>query len=278
VSSLSNTFFVEGPESKFESLQTVPHGDIRQVWYASKTLDTQRRMHVYTPPGYDASPGARYPVLYLLHGGGDEDSGWSTIGRAGFIMDNLIAEGKAKPMIIVMPNGSLPRPANLGTGAPPAAATPQERAARENFQDRFTNELMKEVIPTVEKNFRVTAEPGSRALAGLSMGGGQTLRVATQHPDQFGYFAVWSMGIGGNAGDWESRNNAFLSRATELNKSIKLFSISVGDKDFTLAGAKALDAALTKNNLKHEFKTSGGGHTWINWRAYLNELAPRLFQ
>jgi enterochelin esterase family protein len=281
VSSLSNTFFIAGPESKFEENNAVPHGDIRQVWYASKTLDTQRRMHVYTPPGYDASPGTRYPVLYLLHGGGDEDSGWSTIGRAGFIMDNLIAEGKAKPMIVVMPNGSLPRPANLANAAPAAPGTPltpEQTRARENFQDRFTNELMKEIIPTVEKNFRVTAEPQSRALAGLSMGGGQTLRVATQHPDQFGYFAVWSMGIGGNAGDWESRNNAFLSRATELNKSIKLFSISVGDKDFTLAGAKTLDAALTKHNLNHEFKTSGGGHTWINWRQYLNELGPKLFQ
>src|SRR5213075_2527832 len=129
--------------------------------------ETQRRMHVYTPAGYDASPGERYPVLYLLHGGGDEDSGWSTIGRAGFILDNLIAEGKARPMIVVMPNGSLPRPANLQAaagGGPGATLTPQQRAAREGLQDRFTNELMNEIIPTVEKNFRVLAEPKSRAL------------------------------------------------------------------------------------------------------------------
>ena len=181
-------------------------------------------------------------------------------------------------MIVVMPNGSLPRPANFPVAAPGAPLTPQQTAARENFQDRFTNELMKEIIPAVEKNFRVVAEPQSRALAGLSMGGGQTLRVATQHPDQFRYFAVWSMGIGNNTADWESRNEKFLSSAEQLNKSLKLFTINVGDKDFTLAGAESLDAALAKHNINHEFHTSGGGHTWINWRHYLNELAPKLFQ
>ncbi len=278
ISSLDNTFFIPGDESKFEDNNPVPHGDIRQVWYQSKTLDSQRRMHIYTPPNYDASPGQRYPVLYLLHGGGDEDSGWPTIGRAGFILDNLIASGKAKPMLIVMPNGSLPRPANLPAANPATPLTPEQSAARAALQDRFTNELMNEVIPHVEKNFRVTADPQNRALAGLSMGGGQTLRVATQHPDAFTYFAVWSMGIGNNVPDWESRNDKFLSSADQLNKSIKIFSINVGDKDFTLAGAKSLDALLTKHNITHEFHTSGGGHTWINWRHYLNDLAPRLFQ
>jgi enterochelin esterase family protein len=110
------------------------------------------------------------------------------------------------------------------------------------------------------------------------MGGGQTLRVATQHPDQFAYFAVWSMGIGNNAADWETRNEKFLGSAEQLNQSIKLFTISVGDKDFTLTGAKALDEVLSKHGIKHEFHTSGGGHTWINWRHYLNEIGPKLFQ
>jgi len=256
----------------------VPHGEIRQVWYRSNTLDSQRRMHVYTPPGYDATAGQKYPVLYLLHGGGDEDSGWSTIGRAGFIMDNLIAAGKARPMIVVMPNGSLPRPANLppiNRDTPPSA---EALAARAALQDRFTNELMKEIIPHVEKNFRIIADPQSRALAGLSMGGGQTLRVATQHPDHFAYFAVWSMGVGNDFAEWPKRNEAFLSRAEELNRSIKLFSISCGDKDFLFNSAKNLDMILTKANLKHEMNISGGGHTWINWRHYLSDLAPKLFQ
>jgi enterochelin esterase family protein len=274
VSSLDNMVFIPGEESKFEDNQPVPHGQIHQVWYRSGTLDAQRRMHVYTPPGYE-SGNDKYPVLYLLHGAGDEDSGWSTIGRAGFILDNLIAGQKAQPMLIVMPNGSLPRPTNL-TGATPG--TPPSPEAMAVFQDRFTNELMKEVIPTVEKTFRVATDREHRAIAGLSMGGGQTLRVAVTHPDQFAYVAVWSAGIGQNAGDWEQRNEAFLSKADQVNRDVKLFSISVGDQDRAAIGSRALSEVLNKHNIKNELHVSGGGHTWINWRHYLNDLAPLLFE
>jgi enterochelin esterase family protein len=270
IAGLDNMFFVPGKEAEFEDNRPVPHGDIRQVWYQSSTLGQQRRMHVYTPPGYDAGQ-ERYPVLYLLHGGGDEDSGWSTIGRAGFILDNLLAEKKARPMLVVMPNGSLPRP----------AVTPGERPSPEvmaALQDRFTNELLKDVVPYVEKHYRVTADSRHRAIAGLSMGGGQTLRVVTSHPDQFAHVAVWSAGIGQNAGDFEKRNEAFLRDADRVNRAVKLFSISVGDKDFALAGSKSLAEVLQRHGIKNELHVSGGGHTWINWRQYLNELAPRLFQ
>jgi enterochelin esterase family protein len=232
-------------------------------------------MHVYTPPGYDHGT-EKYPVFYLLHGGGDEDSGWSTIGRAGFILDNLIAQRKAKPMIVVMPNGSLPRPANMPAFTPGQQPSAETRAAMASLQDRFTNELMKEIVPLVEKEFRIQAGREHRALAGLSMGGGQTLRVVTQHPDQFAYVGVWSAGIGRDA-DWQSRNEAFLKKADELNRDIKLFSIAVGEKDFALAGSKALSDALTKHGIRHDLHLSGGGHTWINWRKYLRDLAPRLF-
>ena len=276
VGSLDNMVFVPGPEADFQDNKPVPHGQVRQVWYQSGTLGSQRRMHVYTPPGYDASQD-KYPVLYLLHGAGDEDSGWSTIGRAGFILDNLIAAGKAKPMLIVMPNGSLPRPANLPAATPGQPPSPEVMAAMAAMQDRFTNELMKEVVPLVEKSFRVNAGRENRALAGLSMGGGQTLRVITQNPDQFAYASVWSAGIGREGGQWEERNKAFLSKADEVNKSIKLFSIVVGDADFALGGSKALAEVLQKNGIKHELKITGGGHTWINWRQYLRDLAPRLF-
>ena len=283
VSSLDSMVFVPGEESKFEDNQSVPHGEVRQVWYASESLGAQRRMHVYTPPGYDASAGQRYPVLYLLHGGGDEDSGWSTCGRAGFILDNLIAAGKARPMLVVMPNGSLPRrPEPRGQGEAIIAAGgrpgPGAGAARDAMQDRFTTQLMKEIIPLVEKTYRVVPGREGRAIAGLSMGGGQTLRAITTNPDQFGYVAVWSAGIGADAAEWEKRNEPFLSRAEQVNKDVKLFSISVGDRDFALNGSKALAEVLTRRGIKNEFKTSGGGHTWINWRHYLNELAPRLFQ
>ncbi len=271
VTSLDNMFFLAGPEADFMDNKPVPHGDVRKVWYQSGTLKQQRRMHVYTPPDYDQGA-EKYPVFYLLHGGGDEDSGWSTVGRAGFILDNLIASKKAKPMIVVMPNGSLPRPAV----APGAKLDPKEMAA---LQDRFTGELLNDVVPTVEKHFRVKTGPENRALAGLSMGGGQTTRVLTGHPDQFGYVAVWSAGLfGGDPAAFERQNEAFLKNAAGVNKTVKLLEITVGDKDFALAGSKALSEVLAKHGIKHELKVTGGGHTWINWRHYLNELAPKLFQ
>ena len=275
ISGVDNMFFVSGPEAAFEDNNPVPHGQIRLVWYNSATLGVQRRLHVYTPPGYDGS-GKRYPVFYLLHGGGDEDSGWSTIGRAGFILDNLIAAKKAQPMIVVMPNGSLPMPANLSRPTPGTTPSPEAAAAYAAARARFVPELMKEVIPHVEKNFRVLADREHRAIAGLSMGGGQTLQVITANPDQFAYVGVWSAGIGQNAGEWESTNAAFLNNP-KINSWIKLFSISVGEKDFTLNGSKSLQEALNKHGIKNQIHISGGGHTWINWRHYLNDLAPKLF-
>jgi enterochelin esterase family protein len=272
IASLDSMFFLSGPEADFEDQKPVPHGDVRKVWYQSTTLDQQRRMHVYTPPGYEGGSG-KYPVFYLLHGGGDEDSGWSTIGRAGFILDNLIAAGKARPMLVVMPNGSLPWPA---AATPGAKLDPKEMAA---FQDRFTNELMKDVVPYVEKHFRVQAGPVHRALAGLSMGGGQTTRVLVTHPDQFAYLGIWSAGLfGGNAEAFENQNAAFFKDAGKVNKTVKRLEIVVGDQDFALNGSKALAGLFDKHGIKHELRTTGGGHTWINWRHYLNEWAPKLFQ
>lgn len=278
LNSLESMFLVSGEEAGFEMTKDVPHGEIRTVWYRSRTLESQRRMHVYTPPGYEGGD-EKYPVLYLLHGGGDEDSGWSTIGRAGFILDNLIATKKAVPMIIAMPNGSLPRPTNLPRFTPGAPVSPEFRSAMEAAQNRFSDELLKEIVPFVEKSFRVKAGRENRALAGLSMGGGQTLRVVSTHPEDFAYVAVWSAGLfGGDPADWEKRNADFLAGSKKVNDEVKLFSIDVGDKDFALSGAKSLDAMLEKHGIKHEFHLSGGGHTWTNWRHYLNEFAPRLFR
>ncbi len=272
---LDSMFFLPGEESAFEDNKPVPHGQIRQVWYSSNTLGVQRRMHVYTPPGYDAGS-ARYPVFYLLHGGGDEDSGWSTIGRAGFILDNLIAAGKARPMIVVMPNGSLPRPANLPTIAPGEQPSAEYVAAMAALRNRFTDEMMKEIVPCVEKSFRALVGREHRAIAGLSMGGGQTLQVVVANPDQFAHVGVWSAGIGRDAAEWESRNAAFLDNP-KINEWIKRFSICVGDEDFALTGSKALAETLTKHGIRNDLHTSGGGHTWINWRRYLHETAQTLF-
>jgi enterochelin esterase family protein len=149
----------------------------------------------------------------------------------------------------------------------------------EAFQSRFTHELMKEIIPFVEKNYRVVQGKNNRALAGLSMGGGQTLRVITTHPDQFGYVGIWSAGLfGGNAEEWAKRNADFLDHPGKLNDSVKLLSISIGDKDFLVNATRSLEEVLDKHGIKHESHTSSGGHTWINWRHYLHDFAPRLFQ
>lgn len=277
ISAVDSMVFVRGKEADFEDNKEVPHGQVRQVWYRSSTLDTQRRMHVYTPPGYDDGS-ERYPVFYLLHGSGDEDSGWSTIGRAGFILDNLIAQKKAKPMIVVMPNGSIPRPANLTR--PPAGAPPSPDFVKRmaEFQGRFVRELLQDIVPQVEKRFRVLSGAENRALAGLSMGGGQTLSVVTTHPDQFGYVGVWSGAIFGSAEEYEKRNATFFDSADKVNKTVKLFSISCGDQDRLLEGSKNLDELLKKHGIQRELHISSGGHTWINWRHYLNDFAPQLFQ
>jgi enterochelin esterase-like enzyme len=272
VTSVDNMVFVPGRDAAYQDLQAVPHGEVRKVWYKSSTMNEQRRLHVYFLPGYDTSK-AKYPVFYLLHGGGDEDSGWSTIGRAGFILDNLIAANKAKPMLVVMPNGSLPRP-------PVVPGVPQDPVAQLAFQDRFASELLKDIVPFVEKTYRVTPGSAHRAIAGLSMGGGQTTRIVTTNPDAFGYVAVWSAGVNPQTSpDFVKRNEAFLNSADKVNKQIKLLSISCGEKDtLAIAGSKNLDEILKKHNIKHETIITGGAHTWINWRRYLNDYAPKLFR
>lgn len=278
IASNDNVVAVPGPDAAFLERAAVPHGQIRQVWYPSSTLGGERRMHVYTPPGYDGATD-RYPVLYLLHGGGDDDSGWSTIGRAGFIVDNLLAAGKARPLVVVMPNGSLPRPANLPPPTPGAPPSPQAMAATAALQDRFVSELLKDVVPFVEKQFRVVARPDHRAIAGLSMGGGQTQRVIATHPDQFAYVAVWSMGVNPAAlGDFESRSASFLAGAEKVNQSLKVYHVTVGDKDFLFQSARTLSDVLTRHGIKHDLTITGGGHTWINWRRYLRDYVPLLFK
>jgi enterochelin esterase-like enzyme len=273
--SLDNMFEVPGEETAYEDNRPIPHGEIRIDWYQSNVLDKMRSMHVYTPPGYE--PGKeKYPVFYLLHGGGDEDSGWSTIGRAGFILDNLLAAKKARPMIVVMPNGSMPRP-NFVPGAPQTPATQQ---AQRQAQQKFVDELLKNVIPMVEKNYRVIANRDNRAIAGLSMGAGQTLAVALTHLDQVSYIGVWSGGVNPAAEEaFMQRNAAFFDKPGKTNKMVKLFWIAAGSND-TLAGpgTKHLAEILDAHGIKHEYHESEGGHTWINWRHYLNDYAPLLFR
>lgn len=288
VSSLDSMFLVPGPEAAFEDVLPVPHGEVRAVWYESKTLNGPRRMHVYTPTGYERG-NTKYPVLYLIHGGGDEDSGWSTIGRAGFILDNLIAAGKAKPMLVVMPNGSITLPGVTNPmGGGRGATTPEAIAARiatiAKLHDAFVSDLLTGIIPQVESTYRVLATRENRAIAGLSMGGAETLRAAPSNLDKFAWIGVFSMGLqeGVNAGvnsDFVQRNAAFFADPEKTNKQIRLFWIGVGKDDRTVNdGPKKLSETLKAHNIRHEFHETEGGHTWINWRLYLRDFTQLLFR
>jgi enterochelin esterase family protein len=286
VASVDSMFLVPGPEATYEDVQTVPHGEVREVWYDSKTLDGPRRMHVYTPPGYQHG-NSKYPVFYLIHGGGDDDSGWSTIGRAGFIMDNLLAAGKIKPMIVVMPNGSMnlpgvPNPFYLPTNTPEALAA--RAAAMAKLHDTFVSDLITGIIPYVESTYRVVANRENRAIAGLSMGGAETLRAAPSNLDKFAWIGVFSMGLqeGPNSGvnsDFVERNAAFFGDPEKTNKQVKLFWIGVGKNDRTVGdGPKRLSETLTAHHIRHEYHESEGGHTWINWRLYMRDFTQLLFR
>jgi len=286
VASIDNIVEVPGPGEEFEAMNPVPHGEIRQVYYQSSILGETRRMHIYTLPDYNTSQ-EKYPVLYLINGGGDEDSCWSSLGRAGFILDNLIAAKKAKPMIVVMPNGTVSLP-----GITPAMmadrVTPEgiklRVASLAKLHDAFVNDLMTKIIPYTEKNYRVLTAPDQRAVAGLSMGGAETLRAGLGRFGQFGYIGVFSMGAqpginGPFTEEFEQRNAAFFRDPAQTNKVVKLLWIGVGSDDRTVGkGPKNLADGLAKHGIHFEYHETQGGHTWMNWRQYLNEFAQRLFR
>jgi enterochelin esterase family protein len=253
---------VPGAASEFFAERPVPHGEVAAVHYQSKALGVPRRMQVYTPAGY-ATSGKRYPVFYLLHGAGDNDLSWLMAGRANFIFDNLIAAGKAKPMIVVMPAGHTPPAA----GGAPAAP------------DAFARDLLTDVVPYVEKNYRTLPGRENRAIAGLSMGGQQTLNVGLTNLDKFSYLGVFSSGWFGpdGAATFERGNQALLADP-KLNERIKLFWFATGKDDFVMPSTKASLAMLDQHKVRYSYKETEGGHTWPNWRAYLNEFAPLLFR
>jgi enterochelin esterase family protein len=260
---LRNILVVPGGE--WTDMKPVPHGAVAEVVYPSSVLGHERRLHVYTPPGYEAGT-ARYPVFYLLHGSGDTDQSWNAIGRAGVIMDNLIAANRAKPMIVVMPNGHTRLP-----------ATAESRT-------EFVREFLTDIMPFVEKHYRVRADRGGRAIAGLSMGGGQTLNIAMPHLDKFAYVGVFSAGLsGGGAGQpsavdaWESENKVALDNET-LKKGLKVLWFSTGKDDPAMTNTMNAVNLLKKHGFNPVFQESQGAHTWENWRDYLVIFSGRLFQ
>ena len=281
------------PGSEVFDTKNVPHGAVASVYYNSTTLGGLRRAHVYTPPGYEAGRD-KYPVFYLLHGAGDVDDSWTSVGRAGFILDNLIASGKAKPMIVVMPAGHV-NGAGAAIGAPPQPPPAAGAAAR---PDPFVGDFVNDLMPFVEKSYRVQTDRGSRAIAGLSMGGSQTLNIAIPHLDKFAYVGVFSSGILGGGGRgrgaapaagapaapqppfgeaWEKTNLAALDNAA-AKKGLRLLWFSTGKEDGLIGTTRNTVDLLKKHGFAPVFLESEGGHTWLNWRDYLSQFAPQLFQ
>jgi enterochelin esterase-like enzyme len=270
----------DGPA--FYDVKPVPHGEVRIRPYESKALGLSRTMWVYTPPGYDK--GKDFPVLYLLHGGGDVESGWTMIGRANVILDNLIAEGKAKPMVVVMPLGHTiqsfwtgPAKAYVNPNAPAAGAPGAGRGGPAGPQglNPFGRDFTEDIIPIVESNYKVSKRPDDRAIAGLSMGGGLTMNLAFNRPELFRHVVIMSSG-GQNA---EASYPNFFGKPEVANKQFKTFWIAVG-KDDALAGtgSKALDELLTAKGIKHTYLVTDGRHEWTVWRHHLNQFAPLLFR
>jgi enterochelin esterase-like enzyme len=317
----ANILFIDGAYSQNYQIRDIPHGNVNMVWYDSPTLKLKRRMYVYTPAGYEDGK-QPYPVLYLLHGAGGDEDAWFNMGRASMIMDGLIADKKAKPMIVVMTNGNgyqqmapgfgplprvegampVPAPRAAGPGAPaapgaapgaPPAAAPQAAPGARGAQPAvpgapgaapaaprggagsmmgglFPESIVKDVIPYVEKHYRAIPNKGGRAIAGLSMGGGHTLAATNAHPETFNYIGVFSMGTREDITD----------KLQAIKKAgLKHYYVGCGKLDqICVEGSKNLDALLTKVGIAHTTNFSEGGHTWNNWRLYLGEIAPMLFQ
>ena len=251
------------------------HGTVSHPWYDSEILGMSRRLSVYTPYGYEKNPKKKYPVLYLLHGAGGDEEAWISMGRAAQILDNLIEKGLAEPMIVVMPNGN-PGQQAARTLNIPEKQMQWDRNAIQNMPEAERNRLMngyvislcEEIVPFIEKNFRAIAKPASRAIAGLSMGGGHTITASILYPEMFDYICPLS-----------AAGSATPEQISTLKKAgVKLYFLACGDADFLFQGSQELDKTLTEQGLDHIYFVSDGGHTWANWRLYLNTFAQKLFK
>jgi enterochelin esterase-like enzyme len=294
-----NLLMIPGQESDAWSFKDVPHGTVQAVWYPSPTLKlASRRMMVYTPPRYETGT-ERYPVLYLLHGGGGDEDAWLTMGRANIILDNLIAEGKARPMIVVMPNGNAtqtvsqgygfgptparqsvqapaPPPIQAAGGAPAGAPRPPGAGGPggqpQPYAGSYPESLVKDVIPFVEKHFRVIASKDSRAIAGLSMGGGHTLQATNNNPGVFGYIAVMSAGP-------RNPDEAFERQLAAVKAGgVKFYWLGAGTTDFAREGTVTLSQLVQKQGFPTTYREIPGRHYWFLWRDFLAQFGAIAFK
>lgn len=286
----NSMLMVSGPESAIWDFKDVPHGTLEQIWYPSPTLKMdQRRMYVYLPPNYERDKTKKYPVLYLLHGGGGDEDAWTVMGRATVIMDNQIAAGKIVPMIVVMPNGNATQSVSQGFGFGPTPSLTQVTAPAPNpapvnpnapvvprpqapYAGSYPESLVKDVIPFVEKTYRVAADKSHRAIAGLSMGAGQTIVTTNNNPNTFDYIGVFSGG--GRVGD-----PTFEAQLSEIKKDkVKLYWTAAGDIDMARAGTVALEADLKEKGFPTSYKEIPGRHYWFLWRDFLADFTTQIFK
>lgn len=269
---------VPAQDQDFYALKNVPHGQVRQVVYYSAVTSGMRRCFVYTPPGYERDSTVRYPVLYLQHGGGEDETGWPSQGKANLILDNLIAEGKARPFIVVMENGTWSMPGQRRPAAPPAGAGPGQRPANwppPGWSDTFRDTLLKDVIPMIDSTFRTLADPAHRAMAGLSMGGMQTNAIGMEHPEVFGWIGIFS---GGTVGDPATAHHGVMADAAEFNKKVRLIFQSCGSKERPEMVKASYDQLKAAGINTAMYVSEGTAHEWQSWRRSLHTFAPLLFK
>ncbi len=270
VAAMFNIFIIDGDRGELYRVNDVPHGSVKRTWYNSPTLGKERRITVYTPAGYEQSKG-KYPVLYLLHGAGGDEEAWMTLGRTSQILDNLIAQGKARPMLVVMTNGNAWQQAAPGEAAD-GMGQPAMRMGggkpKASFEESFGD-----VINFVESNYRVIKKKEARAVAGLSMGGGHSFNISRTYPNTFDYVGLFSAAarIGDNKEVQESLKK-------QRDNGFKLYWIACGETDFLYQMNKEAMNYMDSINFPYTYRESGEGHIWRNWRIYLSEFAPMLFK
>ena len=246
--------------------QYVPHGVVHRHLYDSTTTGAQRPLMIYTPPGYASSPNAAYPVVYLLHGNGDDETAWTEVGRAHFIIDNMIAAGTIRPMIVAMPYGH-PVPSPNGE---------RSRDYWEKNQGAMADDLVNSVLPFVEKHYRARPDSTARAIVGLSMGGGQSLDIGLKHTDKFAWIGAFSAAA--PRGDLADQYPAAKGPEPSVNRNLKLLWVACGKDDFLLKINTDFIAELDKNNIQHKWVESDGGHSWNVWRVYLPQFLDLVFE
>lgn len=275
VASVTNVFIIGGDRADLYKVNKVPHGTVRRMWYDSPTLGINRRLTVYTPAGYETS-GKRYPVFYLLHGMGGDEEAWIALGRTSQILDNLIAQGKAKPMIVVMTNGNAAQEAAPGESSLGFAAPNMQlpKTMEGSFEAAFPD-----VVKFIDKNFRTVANKKNRAIAGLSMGGFHSMHISKQYPDMFDYVGLFSAAIMPNK---DAKSPVYEDIESKLkvqfSKKPALYWIAIGKTDFLYKANEDYRKMLDEKGYKYSYYETGEGHIWKNWRIYLTEFAPQLFK